>query len=778
MNYIERLKEWLFGTRETEAPILPPSTMVPPELFREIRNLKVQADWMGRLLEDDMTGESGFLNGLDGTDYWGLKSQSGGIAGMFNYGWAFAQCIFRPAYGAAFYINEAQYRFIRARSRAFCSVNPYWHGVIHNLKTHVIGKGHNWHAVSALPGVVVPEKIINDVQKDLDDFYKAGYREIQKEKTERKSRDGEAFLRFSVKDGKLRVNFVEPLLVWNPPNKSEAQDCLFGIQYARGNYEEPLGYHLRRTDYLGADNGASLAAWEKMVPADKIQHLKVNVDRGTPRGIPDTYWTQTRLEQSLKTLRATGLLVQVRSKVAMIRKRTNALMGSVQPMLSQNAVATIHTPSGQSQSVMEWPDAAIFDTSDQAEYSMPSANLEIKEAVSAIHADLQSAASSMGLADYMVSGTLGTGGSYAVSMVAEGPVVKTFEDYQSDMIDEDDVVTDKIIDTGIEYGRYPEETKELVKVEKRGPPLARISVQEAQTMQIEIQEGVLSKKTARQLRGYDNATEEANIAAEKEADAKQQHELSVKYPEPMPMPGAGPSSSGSGNGKSNGSTQPRNRMGASARPFRPDDEGRQMQRSSGATVEDLFERFMAERLQESSHDHGHPDQPTNEDIAMAKAILTDDWKAATKAEILALPNFAHCPRLDAAAKELEPGVKGIYLGMVDKQKVYAVDPDGVMIKYKCADFVVAGNSEKWKGIVPDDLIYIDWSYNPIDAAHDCLHECGEYRLMQAGWAYVRAHKYANWGPGMEMDWLLELRSDLAPYFGVGVTEQTEKDKTT
>jgi hypothetical protein len=785
-SVIDRAKQWLSTKPQKEWTPPRPVTMIAPEVFREIRALKDRADFMGRLLEDDFTGESGFTRGLDGTDYWGSVSQVGGYGGMFNYRTALAQCLFRPSYGSAFYINEAMYRIIRARSRAFCSINPYWHGVMHNLRTYVIGKGHNWMAVWRRPNKTGPDKMLAAVQADLDEFqangFRGGYRKCQKETIERKSRDGEAIRKYVTKDSRLRLQFIEPLLLWNPPAKTESQGCWFGIQYAKNDYENPLGYYFRHTNYLGADYGGKLDdQWNRMVPATEIQHVKVNVDAGTPRGIPDTYWVQDRIEQALKTLRSAGLLVQIRSKVAMIRKRVNALAGAVQPMLSAQSGQTIAGPGGTPRSITEWPDASVFDVSDQSDYSFPSQNLEIKETVSAIHAELQSAASSMGLADYMVSGTLGQGSSYATSMVAEGPVVKTMEDYQQDTIDEDTEVTDRVIDTGIEYGRYDAEAKSLIKVEMSGPPLARISTQEAQTMQIEYQCGVLSKTTWQQLRGYDPEREAANFADEAEDEAKQQADLAKKYPMPMPaVNGNGAAKNGAAN---NGTKQPRNKQGASARPFGPDQEPRQIQRESGGTkeeerTEELFEQFMRSRLTEGSHDYRTQERPTKEDIKMAARILSDEWKERTKREIRALPYFTTSPKLEGTRIQVQPGVEGVYLGYVDGQKVCAVDPDAIMLKYDCADFCVAGNPEKWGGIVPADHIYIDWSYNPLDAAHDCLHERIETVLMDHGWSYPRAHRYANWGPGCEMDWLKILRPELAAIAGTGETEQTDKDQTT
>lgn len=600
MSFLTRIKDTFFRPKTPTADVLPlPGTMVTPGLFAEVRRLKAQADWMGELLEDDLTGEIGFTNGLDGTDFWGSQSQVGGAGGLFGYRTAYSQCLFRPSYGAAFYINEAMHRIIRARSRAFCSINPYFHGVLHNLQTHVIGKGHNWTAVWRKASEKGSDRMLLRVQADLDEFYQAGYRTIQKEKVERKSRDGEYFLRFYEEGDRLRVRFVEPLLVWSPPGKTEVNDCLFGIQYRKGNYERPLGYYIRRTNYQGAEYGYMQDAWERMIPTEEMQHGKANVDLGTPRGIPDTYWVQNRLEQSLKTLRSAGVLVEIRSKVAMIRKRVNAFAGALNPLLSANgAVAVSGAGQGSNlQSVLKWPDGAVFDVSDQADYQMPSQNLEIKETVAAISAELQSAASSLGLADYMVSGSLG-GGSYSSSMIAEGPVVKTFEDDQADCIDEDRVAVNKVIDTGIVHGRYGEDARELIKVEMSGPPLARISVQEAQTMSIENQAGVLSKKTWRQHRGYDNETETANIAEEQAQDDKHELEMQRKMIEINP-----PAGNGATNGKSKGTNgkqptsmtnpQARNRMNPTQRPMRPDDEGRQIQRSSGATVEELLDTSIA-----------------------------------------------------------------------------------------------------------------------------------------------------------------------------------------
>jgi hypothetical protein len=751
MNILSRITEVFRGKPERPAP--PPVSFVTPEVFRDINRLKQECTWLSRLLEDDITGEIGFTNGLDGTDFWGQQSQVGDFRDG-SYRFAYDMCMFRPCYGAAFYINEVQHRRIRAKSRAFCSINPYSHGILHSLKTHVIGKGHNWTAGWRNPNSKGPEDMLTRVQADLDEFYAAGYREHQKESIERRSRDGEFFRRFKVQGGRLRVSFVEPLNVWTPPGSSETTNCYFGIQFDGDDYENPQGYYIRRTNYLGAQTKA-LEGWQRMVSADEIQHVKNNVDKGTPRGIPDTYWTQARLEQSLKTLKASGNLVQFRNKVGLIRQHVDALAGSIQPLLSQNAVTTIHTPTGRQDTLWDLPDAAVVDASNQTQYTFPSQNLEIKETIAAIQAELQSVATSMGLADYMVSGTLGAGASYSASMVAEGPVVKTFEDHQYDTIDADTLVVAKIIDVGIEYGRYPEEARELVRVEMRGPPLGRLGIQAAQEMQIESQCGITSKRTWRMLIGRDDETETANLAAEKEAEAKTEAELAKKYPQPMPTPGVNGNGKPGTNGQQNG-TGPRNRMTPNARPFSADQEGRQMQRASGATVEEAFDTWFQSRLQESSHDPAGHDKPTESELAMATVWITDDFLAKIKSEILSLPRMKE-PIDPATAGEYEPGVKGLRLGVVDNQTVWAVDMREMSVRHDSADTIVAGNSERWP-FLPPEIIFVDWSFVAYDRNCDLLHECCEFVMMRDGkFSYSLAHKLSNY---FEREWLFVLRPEL------------------
>lgn len=608
MGLMQRVREWIAPPPAQQTRTV---QYVPPEVFAEIRRLKEEANFLY-----DVTGESQFNYGSDGTIQAATVSQGGDGSAMFSYKWAYAQCLFRPSYGSAFYINEMQHRIIRARSRAFCSQNPYWHGTQRHMKTHVVGSGHTWKLIPRDPKSPPSKDAIRKGQRELDDFYhgeensvyadEGPYRSIQCEKLDRGSRDGEHYLRFMEEgdrgDQHLRLSFIEPLLLWTPTAAAPdpSMEILFGILFRKGDYEKPRGYYIRTADHYGS----TIDSPTRPFAAAMIQRRTQNVDRSTPRGVPDTYWVQARLEQSMRTLQAMGTLVQVRAKIAMIAKRVNALEGAVQPVLSANSLGTLRGPGGQLTNVMGLNDGSVINSSNQVDYQFPGQGVEVDKIVASVQAELQSAAQSLGLADYMMSGSLGGNSSYAASMVAEGPVVKNFEEMQQCVIDDDRKVASRVLMLGVEAGRVPEEVLESCKVEMTGCSLAgRNAIQDAQANHIKWQDKVISTDTWRMMDGLDPETEDSNNfdAAEREAlvDALSQRaaaSVAGMLPGAEQLTAAVDSAGGSkpaskpgskaGKDQNDGTQKARNKQGTTARPFKPDDEGRQKQRASGATKEE------------------------------------------------------------------------------------------------------------------------------------------------------------------------------------------------
>lgn len=691
-------------------------------LLPQLVRLKEETDWLSGMVDP----ETAFLYGWDNRN---VSLDQGGSA-THGYGYAYGLGYSLPGYTACFYINEQQLKDIRARSRAFCTQNPYWKGTQHNIRTHVIGKGMTFVVAPKHKKDKLPEGVQQKIQDYIDETLEENhYREIQCEMLDRQDRDGESFLRFFEDEeaGILRCRFVEPMLIWTPVGKSQKDDVWFGVQFA-GDYEDPKGYYIRPTDLLGTDDQRNIARWQEMVPVREIQHRKMNVDRNSPRGVPTTYWTQKRLEQAISTLDSMGTLVEVRSRIGLIRKRVNAILGTVQPLLNKNAAVQVGAPSGQTRRVFQFPKGAVIDTNDQTEYTFPSQNIETDKIVASLQADLRAVSASLGLAEYLVSSDSGNS-SYSSATVAEGPVAKTFECRQQDMIDDAKVFIKRVIEFGRRIGRLPENTLELVKIDVQATTLAgRNRIQDTQADQILNTMGAMSIRAIQIKNALDPEEEDAQVAKEREEKMKMDAKAAAMMPQPAPAAGGG-------------TKQPSGRQKVTNRPSEANEPRRQME----------------EELSESAHDYRSKDKVTQEDLAMASMLITDEWLAKVKAEILALPSSSVPPRDQGVIWEYESGIPGVYLGMVDDQQVWAVDMRAISVKHNAPTLNTAGNSALWP-FIPEDKLIVDWSFTSRDRAAEILHEVVEYVLMGKGkWAYARAHRVSAYYDEL---FLLELRPEL------------------
>ncbi len=713
------------------------------EVYREVTRLGESCDWMGGMIDAEAEFNYNCTPSCNGS----IAASSGEVSAFEAY----ARGQIYPGFTACAYINLTQLRDIRARSRAFCLKNPYWKGIQHNIKTHAIGKGHVYVAASKDPTEKAPKDLLRKVQDVIDEFLEVNdYRRVQGEKLDRQGRDGEYILRFYEADDILRVRFVEPLLVWDPPGKSLMDDVWFGMQFA-GDYESPKGYYIKPTNYFGtlsSDDG-----WATMVPADEIQHRTVNVDKSSPRGLPTTYWVQEQLTQALKTLKSMGTLVDIRSRIALIRKRVNSVAGTVQTLLSKQAAAQLTGAGGDTRNIYQFSPGSIIDTNDQAIYEMPGQNIDTDKIVCSLQADLRVPAAALGLAEYMTSADCSTT-SFANGMVAEGPVVKTFESIQQDLIDDDLRVLKRAIRLAIRVGILPGDTLRMVKIEVQPPSLVgRNRIQDAQANQIENEKKVISRRTWALRDQLDPDEERAQIEKEDEEDLERAKAMAaIEQPK---TPG--------GDTFQQRKNQPKTPGKVTARPGGVDKQQAKEDvfvaafDQSGTPVWVNAEPPYTVYLREASPEDSQQ-KPTGEDMAMAAVLITPEWLSRTKSEILGLPASAKLPRDQVAVEQYEPGVPGQRLGIVDGQEVWAVDMRAVMVKHNSPDVVVAGNSERWP-FLPANRIIVDWSFEPRDRACDILHEVVEQLLMSSGkWAYARAHRLAN---QVEMDWLLELRPELA-----------------
>lgn len=376
----------------------------------QVRALRESAETELRSLSEGLSESIGvdWMNFADMADATTFDREDGTnmaslAMGGFNFRTAFAMAFARPSDMATAYVMEAQRRMIVAASRAFCRLNPYWMAVRQARIAYNVGMGHTYSFVARDSGEAVDKELARKAMQELNLFLKANkYRRRQGEKLTRGDRDGEYFLRLieDRPDGILHVRFVEPIAIQNPPGEGPENGVWFGIKFNQFDYEEPIEYYVHQFSHDGATSEV------ETVPADKIQHRKFNVDMSSPRGIPTTYALRGPLTQALSTATSMGRLVDIRARIAVIRKQVNATLGQIQPLLLRNRSGQV-TQGIQTRNAFQLPYGGFVDTNDQRTWEMPSQGLETDKIVHSVKTDLQSAAAALGFADFVLSADSG-----------------------------------------------------------------------------------------------------------------------------------------------------------------------------------------------------------------------------------------------------------------------------------------------------------------------------------------------------------------------------------
>ncbi len=669
--------------------------------------------------------------------------------GGFNYQSAFSMAFTRPSDTATAYIMEAQRRMIVAASRAFCRLNPYWLAIKNARIAYNVGTGHTYSIVARQHGESVEEGLDKKCMKEITDFIRANkYRKRQGEKVTRGDRDGEWFLRLydDNPDGILRVRFVEPIAIQDPPGMGPQDSVWFGIQFDEYNYEEAIGYYIRPVTADGRMlDAGEIDQWKTMVPAEEIQHGKYNVDISSPRGVPTTYALRGPLSQASATAGSMGKQVDIRTRIAAIWTQVNGTASQIQGLLLGNRAGQVQAAGGRVLNAFQYPPGSIVNTNDQRKLEFPAPHLETDKIVTSVKTDLQAAAAALGFADFVLSADSKV--SFAGALVKEGPMDKAVGCTQQDLIDDDIYILERALVHAAKKGRLPKDVLEKVAINVQAPnAIERTRIQDAQADEIYLRCGALSRQSMAERGGFDWAVENPRIEddppppyAAAKAGAENAEKL-AKAPIPDPNAGGG----GFDNKRSNQAPLNAKPTGRGVPPGKEPGPSQNPQKTG-------------EELEEHSSDERSKEKPTGEDMRMANILLPQSWHEAIKQQILALPASANVPR-DSAVTTYEPGVKGSRLGVVNGEEVWAVDMRALSVKHDIPDLVVAGNSEKWPSI-PKDRIVVDWSFEPRDRACDLYHEIIEEALMSlGGWGYARAHRVANY---FEMEWLLTLRPELA-----------------
>ena len=419
--------------------------------------------------------------------------------------------------------TEEELKIARDECRMLALWNEFAINGHENRVNYTVGTGHKYE-VGTKKGKEVSDEQLEAAQQVIDDFVKENkWQQRQQEIIRRKDRDGECFLQFFAQeeDGMLLVRFVEPGMISTPMGRSGDACCTFGIETDPEDVETVLNYFI-------IDGGT--------VPAEKIQHRKINVDCNVKRGLPTFYPVRKALRQAEKIQDNASIVCGIQSAIALIRKHTGATSAGIETMLTNNQDVTVSNQrTGKTEQYKQYAPGSIIDASAQTSYEFPSMGVRPDAFVAVKQDILRAVASRLVIPEFMLTSDA-SNANYSSTMVAEGPAVKMFERMQATLWEEDMEILDLALDLAVIAGRITQDTRDNVMVDVTFPQLAtRDRKEEIEADMLLVNGKCMSKDTCMIKNGLDPDHEKELI----EEDTEKNDPFAGMNPAMMP-PGAMP----------------------------------------------------------------------------------------------------------------------------------------------------------------------------------------------------------------------------------------------
>ena len=411
--------------------------------------------------------------------------------------------------------NETELTEARDYCRKLARKNPFAINLLENLASYIAGEGHKYNVI-AKQGEEISDDQLAKVQDVLDELLEANqWCARQQEIVIRLHRDGEVFLRkFVGADQQTLWRFVEPHRIRQPDTNP---DATWGIECDPDDVETVKAYHI-----APAKQGE---AWER-VDASEIQHRKINVDSTVKRGVPTIWPIGSILERVGRLMENMGIIAEIQTAIAMIRRHMGATKSGLQNMRATAADYTVSSQTGKTEFYERRKKGAIIDASANTEYDFPPSP-DVSGWIEGAQFNLRGAASRVCFPEFMFTSDA-SNANYASSMVAEGPAVRIFQRMQASMIEDDHELIMEALE--LLAGMFGAELLERVDI-KAEAPTAEVRDLKAETetykMQLEIK--AVSLQTVSALLGYEYEKEQANIEQHEKdhPDQMQQAEIGV-----------------------------------------------------------------------------------------------------------------------------------------------------------------------------------------------------------------------------------------------------------
>jgi len=337
-----------------------------------------------------------------------------------------------------------------------------------------------------------------------------------KEAVRRIFRDGEVFIRFFEAQDGGEIRFIEPDEITDYQNKHS-----YGIEVDPNDVEKVISY--RRTFFRGQ------VEYHETIPAEEIVHWKILCDSNEKRGVPFLIGVAKYIKQYERWLGDRVRLNRLRNLFNLIIKPEGVTPATFK---SSNFSDETTTPSGKTPNTkIPKPGSAVI--AQGVDYDFKSLDLNATDTAADGRAIERMICKGTGLVEGVVTGDY-SNQSFASSLVAESPMVKTIESWQDEVEGMFQEVLKKIFELAISAGKLPEGTS-LKAVANFATMVHRDVKADTEAYQIHKENRWASNKTLSTKLGYDYEDEQAQIKKEDEEEDER-----IKKMDGYGMPGENP----------------------------------------------------------------------------------------------------------------------------------------------------------------------------------------------------------------------------------------------
>lgn len=403
-------------------------------------------------------------------------------------------------------------------------------GVLQTLQDFIVGKSATVNA--------------SDEDPKVQDYWNAWSKANKwdsrsKEIVRRTFRDGEIFLRWfppQDRDGILRVRFLEPGEIKAALNGKPS----FGIETDPDDIETVLSYHRE----YSVDGTLQVP---EDIPAEDVDHLKILVDSDIKRGVSFFTGISKYMKEYELWLRDRIALNKVRHIWNIVGKPTSPqvpLTDVMDKFTDQTADAPV---GGTKKKKVPRVGSVLFNRG--IEWDLKSLNINASDTKDDGRAIQLMIAIGTCFPEYIARGD-SSNANYASTMISESPFVRSMESWQDVFGGEDGffgTIFARVIADGIARGRIPPQstkttvtwdpvTKQDKTEEEKVPTSTECTVnfatlitrnikEETEAVQIHVQNGWCSSRTAAEKLDYDYEAEQDQINRETNAEPDTDHDV-------------------------------------------------------------------------------------------------------------------------------------------------------------------------------------------------------------------------------------------------------------